>query len=145
LKATLFLTTTVLKLEHLLFPVRFNKFSFVGIPLKWSTSGFIKPGTPPSANPIPPEIVHHVASIGELKDKAVAAGSRLLDGDQIQLLRLRTRTNEVIIAPGEDCTLVVLQKAHSAAMTPLVAADTTPSAAPPVEDVKAASPRAPPT
>lgn len=95
-----------------------------GIPLKWTSAGFIKPGTPSSTNPIPPAIVHHASLLGDLSSKAKAACARLL-GDsegELQCLRLRTRTNEIIVAPGHDATLVVSQKAHSAAMLPLVAA-----------------------
>lgn len=100
----------------------FLVFNEAGIPLKWTNSGFIKPGTPNSANPIPPAIVHHTALAHDLTHKAKASCKRLLgelEGD-LALLRLHSKHHEYIIAPGEAETLMVLQKAHSAALLPLV-------------------------
>lgn len=98
-----------------------------GIPLKWTTSGFVKPsagGGSATSNPIPPSVVHYASLVGDLTAKSRATAKKLLgetDGE-LQLLRLRTRTNEMIVAPSDEATLVVLQKAHSAVMVPLVAA-----------------------
>lgn len=102
-----------------------------GIPLKWTTSGFVKPsaGGGSAANPIPPSVVHYASLVGDLTAKSRATAKKLLgeaDGE-LQLLRLRTHTNEMIIAPSDEATLVVLQKAHSAVMVPLVAAADTSS------------------
>jgi hypothetical protein len=94
-----------------------------GIPLKWTQSGFVKPGAAANSNPIPASVVHHASLIGDLTAKAKGTCARLLgeaDGE-LQCVRLRTRTSEIIVAPGHDATLVVLQAAHSAAMVPLVA------------------------
>jgi hypothetical protein len=97
-----------------------------GIPLKWTTTGFVKPGAAggSGSNPIPPSVVHYSALIGDLTHKAQDTAKRLLgEGEgEVALLRLRTRTGEVIIAPSPEATLVVLQRAHSAVMVPLVAA-----------------------
>lgn len=104
---------------------------FAGIPLKW-TPAFIKPGST-SSNPIPPSVVHHAALIGDLTSKAKATCSKLLgEAGELQTLRLRTKTNEMIIAPSLEATLVVVQQAHSAPMMPLVTvgpATPTPAAA----------------
>jgi hypothetical protein len=84
--------------------------------LKWTQTGFVKPGTSTSANPIPQSVVHHASLIGDLTHKARDTCHRLLgyeDGD-LQVLRLRTKENEIIVAPSSECTLVVLQDAHSA-------------------------------
>jgi len=84
----------------------------------------VKPGLSASAsNPIPPSVVHYSSLLGDLTAKSNDTLRRLLgeaDGS-LQMLRLRTRTNEIIVAPSEEATLVVLQRAHSAAMVPLVA------------------------
>lgn len=110
-----------------------------GIPVKWTNGGFIKPGTPNSANPIPPQIVHHAALLGDLTDKATAAAARLLgEPGGLQMMRLRTRMNEVIVAPAADSTLVVMQKAHSAAMVPVITLADQAQAAAMAEEKKAA-------
>ncbi len=99
-------------------------FSSAGIPVKWTTTGFIKPGAPNSANPIPPGVTHNTALLSDLTEKAKATCRRLLgdvDGE-LQVMRLHTKMNETIVAPAGDCTLAVVQKAHSAAMIPLVQA-----------------------
>lgn len=85
-----------------------------GIPVKWTNNGFVKPGSILGPNPIPPQIIHHAALIGDLAAKARVTMRRLLgaeDGD-LQLLRLHTQSNEIIISPTEETTLVVVQKAH---------------------------------
>lgn len=94
------------------------------MPVKWTNSGFIKPGTPNSANPLPPAIVHNTALFSDLADKARATCRKLLgEGDgEMTSLRLHTRTTEVHVAPAaNECTLVVVQKAHSAENNTLVA------------------------
>ncbi len=90
--------------------------------MKWTNGGFIKPGTPNSAAPIPPAIIHNTALISDLADKAKATCRRLLGEaeGELSVIRLHTLTNEMIIAPSLESTLVVVQKAHSAAMVPLV-------------------------
>ena len=99
---------------------------YLGIPVKWTNNGFIKPGTPNSTNPIPPAIIHNTALLSDLTAKAKATAKKLLgegpnlENGELNLLRLHTHTNELIIAPAGDCTLAVVQKAHSAAMIPLV-------------------------
>jgi hypothetical protein len=98
----------------------------LGIPVKWTNNGFIKPGTPNSTNPIPPAIIHNTALLSDLTEKAKVTAKKLLgegpglENGELNLLRLHTRTNELIIAPAGDCTLAVVQKNHSAAMVPLV-------------------------
>lgn len=97
-------------------------FSFVvGIPLSWTTSGFIKPGAPASTNPIPPNIVHHAALARDLTAKVEQSCKRLFgeEGD-LTLLRLHTKTNEILIAPSDVANLMVVQKAHSAEMLPFL-------------------------
>ena len=37
-----------------------------GIPIKWTTTGFIPPGTLPNTNPIPPAITRHTALVHDL-------------------------------------------------------------------------------
>lgn len=98
-------------------------FNDSGIPLKWTQQGFIKPGAPASSNPIPPTVIHHASLFGDLTAKARATLHKLLgeaDGE-LQLMRLHTRTNEMIVAPSQEFTLVTIQRSHSAAMLPLVA------------------------
>ena len=112
-----------------------------GIPLKWTTGGFIKDTTVNYSNPIPPPIIHHASLIGDLTAKARATMQKLLgdaEGD-LQLMRLHTRTNEMIVAPSQEFTLVTVQRSHSAAMLPLVgAAVVAPeAAAAPAEEKKA--------
>lgn len=119
----------------------FMVFNNAGIPLKWTQAAFVKPGSAASSNPLPPSVVHHAALIGDLTAKAKATAKRLLgDSDgEVQLLRLRTKTAEMLIAPHEECTLVVSQRAHSAVMLPLTAADTAApvaAAAPAAEEKK---------
>ena len=65
-------------------------------------------------------MTHHAGLLGDLTVKAQATGHRLFgEAGNIQLLRLRTQTGELMIAPGEDATLAVYQRAHSAVMLPL--------------------------
>lgn len=111
-------------------------FNETGIPLKWSTAGFTKPGAPATAaQPIPASVLHHTALIKDLSDKAMLAAQRLLGEDEeLQLVRLRTKHNEMMIAPHEECTMVLLQKAHSAVMTSLTAAPAAAAVAAPVEE-----------
>lgn len=91
----------------------------------------MKPGTSSASSSatIPPSVVHHAALIGDLTAKSAATAAKLLgeEGGKLQLLRLRTRTGELLVAPGDDATLVVAQKAHSAVMTPLVATGSGPA------------------
>jgi len=86
------------------------------VPVKWTNNGFIKPGTPNSNNPLPPQIVHNTALFSDLTEKSKAVTRSLLgdEGDLISM-RLHTRNNEYIVSPfsGEG-TLVVVQTAHSA-------------------------------
>lgn len=94
------------------------------VPVKWTSSGFIKPGTPNSANPLPPQIVHNTALFSDLGDKARATCRKLLGegGDgELTSMRLHTRSSEIVLAPAHECTLVVVQKAHSAETATLVA------------------------
>ena len=102
----------------------FLVFNDAAVPVKWTNAGFIKPGTPNSANPLPPQIVHNTALFSDLADKARATCRRLLgDGGDGELtsMRLHTRTSEIVLAPAHECTLVVVQRAHSAENTTLVA------------------------
>jgi hypothetical protein len=89
--------------------------------LKW-TAGFVKPNTPASANPIPAAIVHHTALAHDLVHKAQACCKKLLgDGEgELLMMRLHSRTAEYILVPGESESLLVVQKANSAALLPLV-------------------------
>ena len=85
-------------------------FNDTGVPIRWSASGF---GTT-SSSPIPPEVIHFSALISSLASKSQAAVKRLMrddvtDDGVLRYLRLRTTSNEVIVAPGEGCTLVVIQ------------------------------------
>ena len=91
------------------------------VPLKW-TAAFVKPGNPSNPTPIPASVVHHAAVIGELCSRARATAARVLgDGEgEVQLMRLRTKYHELLIAPSQECTLVVSQRAHSAVFEPLV-------------------------
>ena len=94
------------------------------VPVKWTSNGFIKPGTPNSANPLPPQIVHNTALFSDLGDKARATCRKLLGegGDgELTSMRLHTRSSEIVLAPAHECTLVVVQKAHSAETATLVA------------------------
>jgi hypothetical protein len=94
------------------------------VPVKWTSSGFIKPGTPNSANPLPPQIVHNTALFSDLGQKARQTCHKLLgDGGDGELtsMRLHTRTSEIVLAPAHECTLVVVQRAHSAESATLVA------------------------
>ena len=88
-----------------------------GIPIKWTTAGFVPPGSTPSVNPIPPAITRHTALAHDLCGKAQASCRRLLGEEgELSLMRLHTSTKEYIIAPAEHETLLVVQKAHSAAL-----------------------------
>lgn len=88
-----------------------------GIPIKWTTTGFIPPGSLPNTNPIPPAITRHTALVHDLCGKAQASSRRILgaEGD-LTLMRLHTSTKEYIIAPAEHETLLIVQKSHSAAL-----------------------------
>lgn len=103
----------------------FMVFNNAGIPLKW-TPAFVRAGGPSAAaTPVPASVVHHASVIGDLTAKARATAKRLLgdvDGE-VQLLRLRTKTHEMLVAPHDECTLIVSQRAHSAVMTSLLAGD----------------------
>ena len=95
-----------------------------GIPIKWTNSGFLKPGavTAPAAA-IPPAIIHHTALAHDLAVKAKLTCRKLLGEEgELQLMRLHTTTKEYIIAPAEHETLLVVQAAHSAALEPPVQA-----------------------
>lgn len=97
-------------------------FDVAGIPIKWTNSGFIKPGTPNSANPIPPGIIHATALMSDLTDKAKAVTKKLLGDDgELVVMRLHTQSSEYVVAPSHESTLVVVQNAHSAEQKPLVA------------------------
>jgi hypothetical protein len=103
------------------------------IPLKWTTTGFIKPGSAVSTNPIPPAIVHHTALTHDLVHKAKQMCSKLMgDGGELSLMRLHTKKCEYIVAPGEQDTLVIVQKTHSASMDLLK--DLAPAAAAPAAE-----------
>lgn len=85
-----------------------------GIPVKWSSSGFIPAGAPNSSQPIPSEVIHYAALMSDLQDKCRATVQRLFSEDEaedpsLQYFRMRTKMNEIIVAPGDGCTLVVLQ------------------------------------
>ena len=111
-----------------------------GIPIKWTQGGFIKEGAQTHSNPIPPAIIHHASLLGDLTAKARATMHKLLgDSDgELQLMRLHTRTNEMIVAPSHEFTLVTLQRSHSAAMNPLVGTAAAPEVlAAPIEEKKA--------
>jgi hypothetical protein len=90
---------------------------FPGIPIKWTTTGFIPPGSLPNTNPIPPAITRHTALVHDLCGKAQASSRRILgaEGDLV-LMRLHTSAKEYIIAPAEHETLLIVQKSHSAAL-----------------------------
>ena len=91
--------------------------------MKWTNTGFIKPGTVALPAPIPPAIIHHTAVAHDLASKAKLSCRRILGDDgELQLMRLHTTTKEYIIAPAEHETLLVIQAAHSAALEPLVRA-----------------------
>ena len=93
-----------------------------GIPLKWTNSGFIKPGTVATPAAIPPAIIHHTALAHDLTSKAKTTCHRILGEaeGELQLMRLHCTTKEYIIAPAEHETLLVVQSAHSAALEPLI-------------------------
>jgi len=95
-----------------------------GIPIKWSSSGFSKPGAPVSPAPIPPAVIHHAALLGGLASKARMT-MRGLVGDvdgEVSMLRLHTTASEIIVAPTADVTLVVVQKANAGAARTIVQA-----------------------
>ena len=72
---------------------------------------------------IPPVVVHHTALTFDLTRKARASCKALLGEDgKLAVMRLHTRKGEYIIAPAEQETLMVVQKAHSALLVPLVQA-----------------------
>ncbi|CAE7938366.1 DYNLRB1, partial [Symbiodinium sp. KB8] len=89
-----------------------------GIPIKWSAQGF-KAEEKPAASTIPPEITHHAALLGELSRKCKQTCHELwasdgTEAEAMDYVRLRTDKNEIIIAPGDSCTLVVMQAANEA-------------------------------
>lgn len=98
-----------------------NASVLAGIPVKWTNSGFVKPGAILGANPIPAPIVHHAALIGDLAAKAKASTKRLLgDEGDLSLIRLHTKFNELVVAPSEETTLVIVQKAHQGTQQSIV-------------------------
>jgi len=102
----------------------FMVFNEEGIPIKWSSSGFSKPGAPVSPAPIPPAVIHHAALLGGLASKARMT-MRGLVGDvdgEVSMLRLHTTASEIIVAPTADVTLVVVQKANAGAARTIVQA-----------------------
>mmetsp|Transcript_106837 Transcript_106837/g.297263 ORF Transcript_106837/g.297263 Transcript_106837/m.297263 type:complete len:137 (+) Transcript_106837:194-604(+) len=93
-------------------------FNDTGIPVKWSSTGFIPAGAPNSSQPIPSEVIHYAALMSDLQDKCRGTVQRLFSEDEaedpsLQYFRMRTKMNEIIVAPGDGCTLVVLQSASS--------------------------------
>jgi hypothetical protein len=114
----------------LLLPVHATRFTRApipfpraGIPIKWTTTGFIPPGSLPNTSPIPPAITRHTALVHDLCGKAQASSRRILgaEGD-LTLMRLHTSAKEYIIAPAEHETLLIVQKSHSAALVELTKA-----------------------
>ena len=94
-----------------------------GIPIKWTNTGFIKPGSVAIPAPIPPAIIHHTALAHDLAGKAKITCKRMMGEEgELQLMRLHTSTREYLLAPAEHETLLVVQAAHSAALEPLVKA-----------------------
>ena len=95
-----------------------------GVPLKWSPHGFSRVAAASTVStPIPAGVVQHAALLHRLTDRARAAAARLLGDDaggdgELTLMRLRTTTAELIVSPAAEATLVVLQRAHSAALVP---------------------------
>jgi hypothetical protein len=67
-------------------------------------------------------VVHYASLLGDLTAKSSATIRKILGESEgsLQMLRLRTKTNEIVVAPSAEATLVVLQRAHSAPMLPLV-------------------------
>ncbi len=95
------------------------------IPLKWAG---ISGAVATAANPIPSRLVHYSALIKDLTDKASLTARRLLgEGEELQLIRLRTKHNEMMIAPHEECTLTLFQAAHSSPRRPRRRRRTVPS------------------
>lgn len=89
-----------------------------GIPVKWSASGFIQKseGGGGGSSPIPPEVIHYAALISDLQSKCRASVTKLFTDEETEdptlvYFRLRTKLNEIIVAPSDGCTLVVLQSA----------------------------------
>ena len=92
-----------------------------GIPIKWSSTGF-EPSSGASssgggggAGIIPRTVVHFAALVSDLVVKSRDTCKQLFpidsaDDTGVKWLRLRTNGREVIIAPGDGCTLVVIQK-----------------------------------
>ena len=94
-----------------------------GIPVKWTNTGFIKPGTVATPAPIPPAIIHHTALAHDLAVKAKLTCRKLLGEEgELQLMLLHTTNKKNIIEPAEHETLLVVQAALSAALEPLVQA-----------------------
>mmetsp|Transcript_10650 Transcript_10650/g.25480 ORF Transcript_10650/g.25480 Transcript_10650/m.25480 type:complete len:139 (+) Transcript_10650:52-468(+) len=93
-------------------------FNDTGIPVKWSSSGFVPKteGGGGGSSPIPPEVIHYAALISDLQSKCRASVTKLFTDEETEdptlvYFRLRTKLNEIIVAPGDGCTLVVLQSA----------------------------------
>jgi hypothetical protein len=92
--------------------------------VKWSPTGFVKPGAVNSGSVIPASVTHAVSLFADLTAKA-SKTTRALLGDaegELALMRLRTKTSEYIVAPSAEVSLVVIQKAHAAPLVPLVVA-----------------------
>lgn len=95
-------------------------FNDTGIPVKWSSTGLsLNQGGPPghSSTPIPADVIHHAALISDLCTKARSTCSRLFsdedpDASALKYIRMRTKENEFIVAPGDGVTLVVVQTPH---------------------------------
>mmetsp|Transcript_3615 Transcript_3615/g.13208 ORF Transcript_3615/g.13208 Transcript_3615/m.13208 type:complete len:115 (-) Transcript_3615:149-493(-) len=96
-------------------------FNDTGIPVKWSASGFISKtegggGGGGGNSPIPPEVIHYAALVSDLQSKCRATVTKLFTDEETEdpslvYFRLRTKLNEIIVAPSDGCTLVVLQSA----------------------------------
>jgi hypothetical protein len=91
-----------------------------GIPIKWSSTGFESAsggggGGGGGAGIIPRTVVHFAALVSDLVVKSKATCRKLFvkeseDDTAVKWLRLRTNTREIIVAPGDGCTLVVIQR-----------------------------------
>ncbi|CAE7348814.1 unnamed protein product, partial [Symbiodinium sp. KB8] len=92
-------------------------FNDLGIPIKWSSSGFGE-NSASSGVIIPREVTHFAALMADLSAKSQDTCDHLFadkdrDDTRLRCIRLRTRKREIIVAPGDGCTLVVLQAAAS--------------------------------
>eukprot|EP01029_Cantina_marsupialis_P029831 TRINITY_DN782319_c0_g1_i1.p1 TRINITY_DN782319_c0_g1~~TRINITY_DN782319_c0_g1_i1.p1 ORF type:complete len:118 (-),score=19.95 TRINITY_DN782319_c0_g1_i1:121-474(-) len=95
----------------------FIVFNEVGVPIRWSSSGF---SSVTGVSPLPIEVTHYAALISDLVIKASATIKHLMKDDAscdptLRSIRLHTKINEIVVAPCENCTLVVLQKAAETA------------------------------